>query len=141
AHDELEMRDVIALFGTDHQKFILMGGSSVQAISSIKHEYLERGDTVVEDKMFHFIDVPRLNRGHVITIIDPESPLGLLENFRHELPVWPAAVQVIMPRSDVVEALGHPSHRRRLSFPNLVVGDRRIDADMHVGINTAPDHP
>src|SRR5215471_9105926 len=79
AHDEFEMRDVIAILGADHQKFVLMGRPSVQTVSSIKHEYLERGNTVVEGEMLHFIDVPGLDRRNVIAIVDPEMPLGLLE--------------------------------------------------------------
>ena len=69
----------------------------MQTVSSIKHEYLERGDTVVEDEMLHFIDVSGLNRRDVISVIDPESSLGLLQYFGHEVTVGAAAVQIIVP--------------------------------------------
>src|SRR5262249_22899193 len=104
AHDEFEMRDVIAILGADHQKFVLGGGPSVKPVSAIKHEYLERRDPVVEGEMFHFIDVPGLDRRNVITVIDPEMPLGLLEDFGHEVAVWTAAVQIIVSCPYVVQA-------------------------------------
>src|SRR6476646_3044035 len=102
AHDEFEMSDVIAVLGADHQKFILMGRPPVQTVSAIKHEDLERGDTVFEGEMLHFIDVPGLDRRNVITVIDPEMPLGLLEDFGHEVTIWTAPVQIIMPCAYVV---------------------------------------
>ena len=88
----------------------------MQAISSIKHEYLERGDPVVEGEMFHFINVAGFNRRNVITVIDPESPLGLLEDFGHELTVRTAPVQIIMPRSYVVETRRYAAARCCLAF-------------------------
>src|SRR5262249_51381968 len=104
AHDEFEMGDVVAILGADHQKFVLMGGPSVQTVSSIKHEYLERGDAVVEGEMLHFINMSSLNRRDVISVIDPESSLGLLEDLGHEVTVWTAAVQIIVPCPYVVQA-------------------------------------
>src|SRR5919201_6916208 len=97
AHDELEMRDVIPLLRTEHEKFVLIGRAPVQAISSIKHENLERCDAMVEDEMLHFVDMRGFDRGNVIAVVDPESSLGLLEHFRHEVAVWTAAVEVVMP--------------------------------------------
>src|SRR5262249_24452881 len=44
AHDELKMRNFIAARGPDHQKSFRRGGPSVQTVSAIKHEYLERRD-------------------------------------------------------------------------------------------------
>src|SRR5215468_2968840 len=104
AHDEFEMGDVVAILGADHQKFVLMGGPSVQTVSSIKHEYLERGNPVVAGEMFHLIDVGGLDRRNVITVIDPEMPLGLLEDFGHEVTIGTAAVEIIVPCAYVVEA-------------------------------------
>src|SRR5262249_29899218 len=92
AHDEFEMSDVITVLGADHQKFILIGRPSMQTVSSIKHEYLERGDAVIAGEMFHFLDVPCLNRCDVISVIDPESSLGLFQYFGHEVAVRAAAV-------------------------------------------------
>src|SRR5262245_52728405 len=92
AHDEFEMGDVVALLVPDHQKFVLIGRPPMQTISTIKHEYLESGDTVVERERFHLIDMRCLDRCHVITIVDPESSLGLLENFGHEVTVWSPTV-------------------------------------------------
>src|SRR5262249_11198092 len=74
AHDELEMRDVVAVLRSDHEKFILMGRASVQAVSAVEHEYLERRDAAVEREMLHLIDVPGFDRRNVITVIDPEMP-------------------------------------------------------------------
>src|SRR5262245_29273447 len=103
AHDEFEMRDVIAILGADNQKFVLMGLPSVQTLSAIKHEYLERRDPVVAGEMFHFINVGGLDRRNVITVIDPEMPLGLLEDFGHEVTIRTAAVEIIVPCAYVVE--------------------------------------
>src|SRR5262252_6673900 len=85
--------------------------------------------------MFHFIDVPCLDRRNVITVIDPEMPLGLLEDFRHEVAVWTAAVEIIVPGPYIVQARGYAPHRCRLAFGNRVLSERRIDADMHVSID------
>src|SRR2546430_2109952 len=104
AHDEFEMRDVIAFLRADHKKIILIGRRSVQAVSSVKHEYLERGDPIVESKGFHFINVPGFNRRNMVTVINPESSLGLLEYLGHEATVWTASVQIIAPGAHVVEA-------------------------------------
>jgi len=43
---------------------------------------------VVERERFHLVDMPCLDRCYVITIVDPESSLGLLEHFGHEVTVW-----------------------------------------------------
>src|SRR5215831_12552831 len=85
--------------------------------------------------MLHLIDVPGLDRRDVITVIDPEMPLGLLEDFRHEVAVWTAAVEIIVPGPYVVQARGYAPHRCRLAFGNRVLSERRIDADMHVSID------
>src|SRR5262245_50807041 len=98
------MRNVLALLGVDHHKFVLMGAPAVYTVSAIKHEYFERRDTVVAGEMFHLIDVGGLDRRNVITVIDPEMPLGLLEDFGHEVTIRTAAVEIIVPCAYVVEA-------------------------------------
>src|SRR5262245_16910791 len=50
AHDEFEMRDVVALVRSNHQKFILLRRASMQSISSVEHENLERCDPVFRDE-------------------------------------------------------------------------------------------
>ena len=87
--------------------------------------------------MFHFVDMPGLDRRNVIAVIDPESFLGLLEHFRHEVAVWTAAVEIVMARAYVVQARGHAAHRRRLALRNRVLGERRINTDVHMGIDAA----
>jgi len=131
------MRDVIAIIWAEHEKFVLMGGTSMQPVSAIEHEYLERQDAVVEDEMFHFVDMPGLDRRNVIAVIDPESSLGLLEHFRHEVAVWTAAIEIVMARAYVVQARGHAAHRRRLALRNRVLGERRINTDVHMGVDAA----
>src|SRR6266516_4346745 len=69
-HDEFKMGDVIAFLGTDHEKLILVGRWSVQAIASIKHEYLERGDAMIEDEMFHRCARPRFDLLQAFRTID-----------------------------------------------------------------------
>src|SRR6266567_5667311 len=109
----------------------------MQAVSSIKHEYLERGDAIVEGEVLHFIDVPGLDRGNMIAVIDPESPLGLIEDFGHEVAVGTAPVEIITSRSHVVEARGDAADRRCLALGNRILGKRRINADVHVSIDAA----
>src|SRR5919198_6424083 len=49
AHDELEVRVVVALIGPDHEEFTLAIGASVQPVRAVEHEYLERSDAVPFD--------------------------------------------------------------------------------------------
>src|SRR5215467_15395657 len=84
AHNEFEMSDVVSLLRSDHQEIVLVARPAVQAVPSVEHEDLERGDTIVESKVLHLVDMPRLDRGNVITIVDPKSSIGLLERFGHE---------------------------------------------------------
>src|SRR5512147_1210634 len=53
AHNELEMRDVIALVRPDHQELVLLRRSAMQPIAAVKHEDFERGYAVIGDQMFH----------------------------------------------------------------------------------------
>ena len=46
AHDELEVRVVVALFRPDHQELALAVRAPVQAVRAVEHEDLERGDAV-----------------------------------------------------------------------------------------------
>src|ERR1700730_11949430 len=87
AHDELEMRNVVAILRSNHQKVILIGRPAMQTVSSIKHEDFERGDAVVEDEMLHFINVPGFDLRNVIAVIDPESSFRLIEDIGHEVAV------------------------------------------------------
>ena len=41
-HDKFKMRDIILFFLINHQKFMLAGRCTMQAMSAIKHEYFER---------------------------------------------------------------------------------------------------
>ena len=77
AHDELEMSDVVALLRADHQKLVLPVRASVQAVSPVEHEDLERGDAVVDDELLHLVDVPRLDRRDVEAVVDPEIALPI----------------------------------------------------------------
>src|SRR5438034_83314 len=46
AHDELEVRVVVALFRPDHQELALAVRAPVQAVRAVEHEDLERRDAV-----------------------------------------------------------------------------------------------
>src|SRR5579871_591926 len=79
----------------------------------------------------------RLDRRDVITVIDPEPPGGLPKDFGHEIAIGAATIQVIMTCPHVIETRGNAAHGRGLAFRDCVLGKRRIDADMHVGVDTA----
>src|SRR5262249_2236592 len=101
AHDEFKVGDVITILRADHQEFILVGRPSVKPVPTIKHEYFERSDTVVEGEVLHFVDMPRLDRGDVIAVVDPKPPVRLLEHFGHEVAVGAASVEIILPGANV----------------------------------------
>ena len=84
AHDEFEMRDVVAFLRADHEKIVLGVRPPVQSVAAVEHENLERGHAVIDGEMLHFVDVLRLDRSDVVAVIDPEPPVGLLEDFGHE---------------------------------------------------------
>jgi hypothetical protein len=136
-HDKFEMSDVITLFGGDHQELVLFVRPAMQPIAPIKHEYFERGDAILQSEAFHLINMCGFDRSNVKPVVDPKSAIGLLEHFRHELTVWTAAIEIVLPSTHVVDARRHPTHRRCLAFRNGILGQGLIDADMHVGINAA----
>jgi hypothetical protein len=61
----------------------------------------------------------------------------LLEHFGHEVAVWTASIEIILPSAHVVEARSYPTHRCCLAFRNSILGYGLIDADMHVSIDAA----
>src|SRR5262249_17522354 len=72
AHDEFEMRDVIALLRPDHEEFVLPHGAAMQAVAAVKHENIERRYAVLDDEIPHPVDMRRLNRRDVKAVVDPE---------------------------------------------------------------------
>ena len=58
AHDELEVREVVALVLADHQEVALAVGAAVQAVRAVEHEDLEGGDAVLLDQLGNLADVP-----------------------------------------------------------------------------------
>ena len=131
------MRDVVALVRPDHQKLVLLRRGAVQPVAAVEHEDLERRHAVIGDQMLHLVDMRGFDRRDVESIVDPELVLGLLVDLGHERAIGPAAVEVIMPRADVVEARGDAAHRGRLAFRDRILGERRVDPDMHVRIDAA----
>ena len=107
----------------------------MQAVAAIKHENLERGHVMVDDQMLHLIDVSGLNRRDLIAVIDPEAALRLPEHFGHKIAVRAAAVEVIVTGPDVIEARRDAAHGRGLAFGDGILRQRRVDADMHVGVD------
>src|SRR5581483_1765169 len=105
--------------------------------AAIEHEDLEGCDAVIANKVLHLIDMRRFDRRNVIAVIDPEAPARLLEHFGHEIVIGAAAVQIIMAGPYVDEAGRDTAHGRGLALRSSVFSERRIDADMQMGVYTA----
>ena len=137
AHDEFEMRDVVALVRSDHQKFILLRRASMQSVAAVKHENLERGDPVFRDEILHLVDVAGFNRRDMKAVVDPEVFIGLPEHFGHELTIGAATIEVVMSGAQIVEARGNPSHCRSLALGNRILGQWSVYSDVHMSIDAA----
>src|SRR5262247_22425 len=135
AHDEFEMRNVVALVWPDHQKFILLRRASMQSISSVEHENLERCDPVFRDEILHLIDMPGFDRRDMKAIVDPEAPRRLPEHFGHELTIGAAPIEVVVSRAQIIEARGNASHCRSLALGNRVLRQGRVYSDVHMSID------
>ena len=72
AHDELEMRDVVAFPGRRHEEVVLAIGLAVEAMAAIEHKNLERGDPKGFDQHFDFLDVAVHDRRQVIAVVHVE---------------------------------------------------------------------
>ena len=137
AHDELEMGDVVAVLRSEHEELVLRGGFAVQPVTAVKHEDLERRDAVFAREVVHLAEVRGFDRRHVIAVVDPEATLRQFQHFGHDLAVRTAAVEVVVPGADVVQAGSDAAHGGRLALAHRVLGQRPVDADMHVGIDAA----
>ena len=98
------MRDVVALVRPDHQKIILLRRGAVQPVAAVEHEDLERRHAVIGDQIFHLVDVAGFDRREVKAVVDPEIALRLLVDLRHELAIRAAAIEIIVPGAQVVQA-------------------------------------
>ena len=96
AHDELEMRDVVAVVRAEHEEFVLRGRFAVQAVAAIEHENLERRDAVLEREIFHLAEVAAFDRRDVIAVVDEEASVGQLQDFGHHLAIGPAAIEIVL---------------------------------------------
>ena len=68
-------------------------------------------------------------------IIDPKPSLRLPEDLGHEFAIGATTVEIVMAGAQVVQARGDASHCRGLALGKRVLGERRVDADMHVRID------
>jgi hypothetical protein len=73
AHDELEMGDVVAVLGRQHQELVLRVRFTVQPVAAVEHENLERRHPVFEREVLHLAEMPAFDRRHVIAVVDPEA--------------------------------------------------------------------
>ena len=137
SHDELEMGDVVAVFRTQHQELVLRRGFAVEPIAAIEHENLERRHAVFEREIFHLVEVFSFDRRHVIAVVDPEPSLRQLAHFGHDFAIRAAAVEIILTGADVVQAGGDAAHRGGLALAHRVLGERAVDADMHMRVDAA----
>ena len=75
AHDEFEVRIVVAVFRPDHQEVALAVGAAVQAMRAIEHEDLVGGDAMALDELRNLADVRRIHRRKVVAVVDVEASL------------------------------------------------------------------
>jgi hypothetical protein len=72
AHDELEVRDVVALVRPDHQELVLLARRTVQAVAAVEHEDLERGDAEILDERRNLADLLAVERREMVRVVDVE---------------------------------------------------------------------
>ena len=136
-HDEFEVRDVVLLVFTDHQKFALRVRGAVQAITAVEHENLERGHAEFVDQHVDLADVRAIERREVISVIDPEVVLRGRQHLGIDLGVGTAALHVIATGTHVIEARGHAALRRRQALAASVRGQRPVNASVHMRVDQA----
>src|SRR5687767_15214892 len=69
------------------------------------------------------------------TVVDLEAAFAGLEHLRKEIAVRPAAVQVVLAGTEVVQARGHAALRGCTAFAYRVFLQRRVDPGVHVRID------
>jgi hypothetical protein len=137
AHDELEMRVVVALVLADHQELALAVGRAVQAVRAVEHEDLEARHAELLDQLGDLLDVRAVHRREVEAVVDVEAALGGLQHLGVELLVRPALVQVVLAGAEIVQARRDPAHGGGLALRDRVLEQRRVDAAVHVGVDHA----
>jgi hypothetical protein len=92
AHDELEVRVVVALLRPDHQEVALRVRTAVQAVRAVEHEDLERGHAMLARELRDLAHVGRVHRREVVAVIDVEAPAESLstsgKNLRYGPPLF-----------------------------------------------------
>ena len=78
-----------------------------------------------------------LDRRHVIAEVNPEASLRQLAHFGHDFAVRTAAVEIVLTCADVIQTGGNAAHRGGFALAHRILGERPIDADMHVRVNAA----
>src|SRR5882724_11762375 len=73
----------------------------------------------------------------MIAVVDVEAPGGKLQYLGKELPVRPALVEVVLAAAEIIEAGSHAALRRGATLAYGILGERRVNAGMHMGV----DHP
>ena len=135
AHHELEVRDVVLLILADHQELALRVRCTMQSITAVEHEDLERGDAEIVDQRVDLADVGAIERREMVGVVHPKIAVRLCEDLRVDLRIGAAALHVITTRPHVVEAGRHTALRRRQALAARVLGERPVDAGVHVCID------
>ena len=89
------------------------------------------------DQVFDFGNLRAIHRREVVPVVDVKAPLGKLQHFREERRVGAAAVEVILAAAEVVEAGGHAALGRGPALAHRIVGERGVDAGVHVRVDDA----
>ena len=137
AHDELEVRDVVALALGDHEEVVLVVRPPVQTVAAVEHEDLERRHPVVVDQRGDLVDVRGLHRREVERVVDERPTLGRGQDLGEQVGVGAALVQVVLPGAHVGQRGGDAALRTGAALGRGVLGQRVVDAPVLVGV----DHP
>ena len=73
AHDEFEVRHVVALVLADHQELALAVALAMQPVRAVEHEDLETADAVLVDQHRDLVDVHPVHRREVESVVDVEA--------------------------------------------------------------------
>ena len=88
-------------------------------------------------EIVHLAEMPAFDRRDVIAVIDPEAALRQLAHLGHDFAIRAAAIEIIGSGADVIEARSDAAHGSGFAFAHRVLGQRPVDADMHVRIDAA----
>ncbi len=139
AHDELEVGEVVAVLGPDHEKapLLVVARLAVQAVAAVEHEDLEGRHAVRGGERLHLVHVRGGDGRQVIGVVAVKAPLGDPQHLGKEVGVGAAAVEVVLARAEVVQHRGHTPRDGGAALGERVLGEGSVDAGVGVGVDDA----